>query len=335
MLTKKVVLMLVAVVLIAAFAPVGCASTTTEREWVIQSSEASLQDYSTNAWNDFGDRVAARTDNKMTFRTALAGEMGVDRDEFSYALSEGQLQVSYIMASVEAGSISYLNVFHLPYLGATSDDWYAIADALEGKIAADFKALGYEPLGHWLWPPQDILSNKPLDIANLAETKVRIWRDLDAQLITSLGGEPLYMPITEVYLAMQRGVVDAMNTGPQAMADNSMYEVGTYYYAVELPPSITWLCVNSEEFAKLPSEWQDIMREEALTTQEYIRYEALPGLTDEKRGVLEANGVEINFLSDDEIAAWRAAAEDIWATWAAADPEHQEVLDIARKAIGL
>ena len=74
---------------------------------------------------------------------------------------------------------------------------------------------------------------------------------------------------------------------------------------------------------------------EALATQDFIRHEALPGLTDEKRGVLEANGVEINFLSEDEISTWRAAAEEIWDSWAASDPDHQQALDIARKAIGL
>jgi TRAP-type C4-dicarboxylate transport system substrate-binding protein len=305
--------------------------------WVLQTSETSLAGPFVIEFVEMSRKIANRTEGKFNVRVVLAKELGIDRDEFPQALSEGTVDMAWLYTSVLGGIYPFVGVFNLPYLTTDQRSTFLAEEAIRGMLADAMEGSGYmdvPPTQFFAWLPQDILSREAIpNLADLSGLKVRVWRDLDGDLIRALGGEPVYMPIAEVYTAMQRGVVDALNTGPQAMASNSMWEIGKYYYAVRLEPGGAWNCVNTEKWLSLPPEYQTALMEEGIAAQQRIQ-EKYDGLANAEKATLAENGIEINEPSQAETDAWRNAARTIWDNWAAEDPLNKQGLDLAKQALG-
>ena len=350
---KHRLILLVSVCLVALLAPlaVGCKAEAPapaptpapapegppQVNWVLQTSEPSLEGPFVIEFVEMSRRIANRTDGKFNVRVVLAKELGIDRDEFPQALSEGTVDMAWLYTSVLGGIYPFVGVFNLPYLATDQHSTFVVEEAIRDMLATSMEGSGYmivPPTQFFAWLPQDILSREAIpDLADLSGLKVRVWRDLDGDLIRALGGEPVYMPIAEVYTAMQRGVVDALNTGPQAMASMSMWEIGKYYYAVRLEPGGAWNCVNTDKWMSLPPEYQTALMEEGIAAQTRIQ-EKYDGLADAEKAKLVANGIEINEPSQAEIDAWRNAAKAIWDNWAVENPSNKQALDLCKQALG-
>jgi len=282
-------------------------------------------------------RVGARTDGKFNIRVVLAKELGIDRDEFPQAVSEGTVELAWLYTSVAGGIFPFTGVFNLPYLTTDQRSVMLVEEAIRPMLIEAMKPAGYTilpPTQFFAFLPQDILSRDLIpDLANLDGLKIRVWRDLDGDVIKLLGGEPIYMPFAEVYTAMQRGVVDALNTGPQAMAANSMWEIGKHYYAIRLEPGGAYTVVNNEKWLSLPPEYQTILMEEGVANQIRLQ-DKYDGQADIEKQTLVDHGITINEPSQAEIDAWRNAASQIWDKWAKEDPQNQKALDLCKKAMG-
>jgi TRAP-type C4-dicarboxylate transport system substrate-binding protein len=132
---------------------------------------------------------------------------------------------------------------------------------------------------------------------------------------------------------MQRGVVQGLNTGPQAMVENSMWEIGKYYYAVRLEPSCAWTAVNKKKWDALPEEYKKVLQEEVAAATKRIR-DKYDKEVNKQKATLADKGIIINEPSKAEIDAWRKAAQSIWNPWAEKNPKNKEALDLSRKALG-
>lgn len=338
---KRLFFLIIAVMMVCTTAAVcSTAAELPTLNWVLQTVETSLTDPRVEECVKFADRVAQRTDGKFKIRVVLAKELGIDRDEFPQAVGSGTIEMAWLNTSVTGGisSLSYTGLFNLPYLTVDQDTCLTAAEAINDMVFEDMKALGYQPLppnSFFVFTPQDLLSKNPIpNLADLSGIKVRVWRDLDAKLIQSLGGSPVYMPVTEVYIAMQRGVVDAVNTGPNGMVMASLWEVGKYYYAVGLEPSGSWIVANNKKWNDLPPEYKKIIEEENVAMIKAM-YDKYLTSTREQQDILVKNGVMINQPSQEEIKAWRDAGKPIWEEWAQQDPRNRKALDAAIKALNL
>jgi len=318
--------------------PVGAAAGSLPQvNWVLQTSETTITNPFSIEYVEMTRRIGARTDGKFNVRMLVAKEIGIDRDEFPQALARGTIDMAWLYSPVMSGVYSFLGVFDLPYLTTDQDSVFKVNEAVWPMLSEATKDAGYVfvPNGLFAWLPQDILmKDKVADLGNLQGLKVRVWRAADATLIKALGGEPVYMPIAEVYLAMQRGVVQGLNTGPQAMVENSMWEIGKYYYAVRLEPGCAWTAVNQKKWDGLPGEYKKVLQEEVAAATKRIR-DKYDKEVNKQKAALSDKGIIINEPSKAEIDAWRKAAQSIWNPWAEKAAKNKQALDLAKKALGL
>ena len=329
--------------LLTAFVLMGYAQTAAaaaaslpQVNWVLQTSETTITNPFSIEYVEMTRRIGARTEGKFNIRLLVAKEIGIDRDEFPQALARGTLDMAWLYSPVMSGVYSFLGVFDLPYLTTDQDSVFKVNEAIWPMLSEATKDAGYifVPNGLFAWLPQDILTkDKVADLGNLRGLKLRVWRAADATLIKALGGEPVYMPVAEVYLAMQRGVVQGLNTGPQAMVENSMWEIGKYYYAVRLEPSCAWTAVNKKKWDALPEEYKQVLQEEVAAATKRIR-DKYDKEVNKQKAALSDKGIIINEPSKAEIDAWRKAAQSIWNPWAEKNPKNKEALDISRKVLG-
>ncbi len=102
-------------------------------------------------------------------------------------------------------------------------------------------------------------TNKPLD-------KLEDWKGLKfrtiswwGEILKSIGVSVVSVPGAEIYSAMERGVVDAVEyDSPTTDYDLKFYEVSDYYAGpgVHQPSMITEIGINKDEWDKLPAQYQ-------------------------------------------------------------------------------
>jgi TRAP-type C4-dicarboxylate transport system substrate-binding protein len=348
---KKLFLIPFVIVLTVAFVFTGCApQQATELPGGVPAGFADLPEISwafqttENAWDypsviqqvQFCERVTRRTEGKFTLTPYLTGELGVSRDEAPNAIARGEIEMGNFQSGHGEAIIPQLGVFHLPYLAYDYDEWWQVEAAVLDVIREAFKEKGFQMVGnsYQTVPYQDLTTVEPIDdLCDLGGTKIRTSRKLDIDLVNEMGGEGIYMDFAEVYMAMQRGVIGGLITGPQAMEASSIYEVSNYVYPIHLPPVSMWLIVNSDLYEALPEYYKKVLTEEANALseiyrpigEEYVEVSLLK---------LVARGMTRRDPTDAERACWQENAVALWDGWADT-PERQEVLALAKQARGL
>jgi TRAP-type C4-dicarboxylate transport system substrate-binding protein len=284
----------------------------------------------------FADGVAARTGGNFNIRVALEGELGFKRDAYVRALQSEQIQMASFDPGFLTAQVSHLGVFNLPMLQDGSlEQLTLIEQATRSQTIDAFEKLNAIPVAWFSFTTQEMISSVEIpDWSNLNGLKIRTWRELDSKLVEALNGTPINIAGSEVYTAMQRGVVAAANTGTPAMVDRSLQEVGKYLYRFGGAPASQYLVVNINAYDKLPNAYKRAIMLEGWA------------LTDRaKRSVVDEDGKAVDIMAKvgvkeyqipaDQREAMQKAAAPIWEEWAARSPANKQALDAVKQAMGL
>ena len=152
------------------------------------------------------------------------------------------------------------------------------------------------------------------------------------QMLAGAGGSIASMASSEIYSAMQTGVLDAANTSSSSFVSFRIYEqVSCYTPAAETALWFLYqpLLMNLSTFEGLTEAQQEALLSAAEIAQAYYFENA--ALEDARSvEVFSQAGVEIAEMSAEDFEAWRAlAAETSYATFVKNFPDGQALLDLA------
>jgi len=91
---------------------------------------------------------------------------------------------------------------------------------------------------------------------------LRVADETSTELAKALGANPIKMPISEVYSALEKGTIDGVMTGADPLKTFRFAEVTKYSTA--LPYSTPWIwskLINKNSYDKLPPEYQRVLTE--------------------------------------------------------------------------
>lgn len=233
-----------------------------------------------------------------------------DKEELE-ALQLGAVQMlAPSLAKFGPLGVKEFEVFDLPYIFPSKDVLYRVT---EGPIGKDlFKKLeskGITGLAYWDNGFKVMSANKPLHVpADFKGLKMRIQASkvLDAQM-RALGANPQVMAFSEVYQALQTGVVDGTENPPSNLYTQKMHEVqkdvtlsdhGYLGYAVIVNKKF-WDGLPADIRTKLETAMKDATKyTNAIAQQE----------NDKALAAVKASGkTTIYTLTDKEKAEWRKA----------------------------
>ena len=152
------------------------------------------------------------------------------------------------------------------------------------------------------------------------------------QMLASAGASIASMASSEIYNAMQTGVLDAANTSSSSFVSFRIYEqvacftpVADYalwfMYQPVLISMRSWDRLNDAQRAALEAGAE---KAEAFYFEEAKKQDA------NARRVFEENGVEIALMSEAEFNAWREiAAQSSYEAFVESVPDGQRLLDMA------
>lgn len=208
------------------------------------------------------DEVGKRTDGNLKIHLRYLGELGVPDIELPRMLKHGTLETTFVPVAMFL-DLPWAAVDILPFLVRDADEGAAVAKALRPLFMAWFRESGYEFLPmNYLNFSGCLWANKPIPtIASMKGVKVRTTGPHIPKLAVEWGMEPTTVDPTELYLAMQRGVVDAAFAGHYWGTTVKMYEVAKYVNLWNFSYWHTTWVINSREWNKLPAQWQKMIVE--------------------------------------------------------------------------
>lgn len=202
--------------------PAGCTSTTARASHHISAESAAH-----NGLEVFAEEVSAKTDGRVTVEIFSDAQLG-GLAEMPENLRSGAIEI----ALIDSGSLSQfepeLGVFDLPFLFEDMDQFNALMD---GEVGARVNTLveenGITPL-YWsavglrdlFMVDQEVRSASDLRGLTMRVPEAPVWIDT----FTALGTSPTAIAASELYTALDTGVVDGFEFPLGTAVDLNMYE---------------------------------------------------------------------------------------------------------------
>lgn len=167
----------------------------------------------------------------------------------------------------------------------TNGAWAYINNIHEKKIGIHYLArLGLGTKFH-------LYLKKPIKSADLKGLNIRV-SPMYLQVIKGLGGNPVVIPPTEVYAALERNVVDgycwpAVGIRDWGWQKQTQYVVDPGFYNVPNP-----LLVNLKVWNKLPKKLRDLLTEAAKEAEKKV-VAAFNEMAEKERPLLIKEGIQV------------------------------------------
>jgi tripartite ATP-independent transporter DctP family solute receptor len=188
-------------------------------------------------------------------------------------------------------------VFEMPYIIQSREHMMAVeAEILDDVLQPAVQEEGYRILGIWENGFRHITNNvRPIDTPeDLEGIKLRTprgeWR---VKMFQTYGANPTPMAFSEVFTALQTGVIDGQENPYAQIASAKFHEVQDYLSITGHVYTPAYLLAGERAFSQLPEDVQASLIEAAKETQGFV-YEEAARLEEELLGVIKDAGVEVN-----------------------------------------
>ncbi len=233
-----------------------------------------------------------------------------DKEELE-ALQLGAVQMlAPSLAKFGPLGVKEFELFDLPYIFPGKNVLYRVTEGPIGKdLLNKLEPKGIKGLAYWDNGFKVMSSNKPMHSpSDFKGLKMRIQSSkvLDAQM-RALGANPQVMAFSEVYQALQTGVVDGTENPPSNLYTQKMHEVQKHVTLSDHGYLGYAVIVNKKFWDGLPA---DIRTQLETAMKDATRYaNAIAQQENEKalEGVKKSGKTTIYALSDKEKAEWRKA----------------------------
>jgi C4-dicarboxylate-binding protein DctP len=255
-----------------------------------------------------------------------------DKEEID-ALQLGAVQM-LAPASAKFGPLGVreFEVFDLPFIFPSAAVKTAVAEGEVGRrLFEKLEAKGIKGLAYWDNGFKVMSANKPLrSLADFRGVKFRIQSSkvLDSQF-KALGALPQVMAFSEVYQALQTGVVDGSENTPSNMYTQKHHEVQKFIALSDHGYIGYCVIVNKKFWDEIPA---DIRKELDAAMAEATKFanDSAQKDNDDAIAAMKAAGTStIYTLTKDERDAWRKAMLPVHAEMASR--VGQEFIDLINK----
>ena len=206
-----------------------------------------------NSFEPFSKKVEDLTDGKVKIKIFPGGALG-GPTQLPDAVKAGITDMAFIIPSYTTGRFERLSALDLPFMvDSAVHATKVIYDMYDKYFAEDFK--DYKVV--WLYscgPGQIQSATKPVNLAeDLKGMKMRAPSAYMSKAFRLLGSTPVGMPISELTISLQKGVIDGMLTPFSAVADFRLFDLVKYITQVDMYVSPMAVVMNKEKFESLPA----------------------------------------------------------------------------------
>jgi C4-dicarboxylate-binding protein DctP len=286
------------------------------------------------AADKFKELAEKYTEGKVAIEVYPNSQLYKDKEELE-ALQLGAVQkLAPSLAKFGPLGAKEFEAFDLPFMFPTKDALYKVTKGDVGKgLLAKLEDKGILGLAFWDNGFKIMSANSPLktpdDFLGL-KMRIQSSKVLEAEM-KALGAVPQVMAFSEVYQALQTGVVDGTENPPSNMYTQKMHEVqkhatisnhGYLGYAV---------IVNKTFWEGLPADVRTQLEKAMAEATDYANSIAQEENDKALQAMKDSGKTEFHDLTDDERTKWMEALKAVYEV--AAARTGPEIIEAMQKAV--
>ena len=266
-----------------------------------------------NLWIPMLEEMKKRSNGRITYTMYAGGALGKGPDHFDI-VKTGLSDMGYATLSWTPGRFPLTDVLSAPVSSPAKWKAAEAGRAMHDKLLhSEFKGIKVLHVNNCvmahLWT-----TRKVKNMEDLKGMKIRSPGGLQTRAIEALGATPVFMPLGEVYLSMETGVIEGVVTCPALVKAFKLFEVAKFGVPATFGCVSEGLFVNERFWKRVPEDLKAIIEEVGKDAYKIAGHfdenwyeETMTGFEDT---------IEITTLANDEQAKWDSRFSDMLVTWA-------------------
>jgi len=222
----------------------------------------------------FADLVAQKSGGKMTVKLFPGAVLGGDVQVLS-AVQGGTIDMFSMNSGILQGQVKEFAIVDFPFLFNDAKEADAVLDGPIGKTLADkLPEKGLVHLAYYDLGFRNLTNSKRAIKAadDIAGLKIRVIQSpIYIDTFAALGANPVPMPITEVYTAMEQKTIDGQENPFTVIEANKFQEVQKFLAATRHVYNPQTMAISKKTWDRLNKEEQDILMAAAKESQTFQR----------------------------------------------------------------
>jgi len=262
----------------------------------------------------FAEVLKAKTGGRIEVQVAHSAQLGDDAAMVT-ALRTGALDISANSQGAVANAVPEYNAYGMPFLFATPAAAFKVLDGPLGKELADKTAeKGMVLLGTWDNGIRHMTNSKrPISkVEDMKGLKMRTPPDaVLVDIMQALGADPQQIKFSELYVALQQGVVDGQENPLVNIQASKLYEVQKHLALTSHMFQMTPFLMSKRTWDKLSDADKKAVQEAAAEATALQR--RMSAETDEKLlAELKSKGVQVTTVDKNAFAKATEKVSDKW-----------------------
>lgn len=262
----------------------------------------------------FKDEVERESNGELKIEIYDSAQLYKDK-EVPQAVGSGSIEMGTASITRFAGTIPAVDIFYVPFM-FNSADMVRKAVAHDSPVRQPIDAAILETGSRVLWwqayggaimLSKDGPLKTPEDIKG---KKVRVFGKTLGKFIETLGGSPTLISGSEQYLAYQRGTVDAGMTGISGVKSRKLWQVMDHITVTNHADIEFLVLINETVWQGLSDGHRNIIQTAARNAEAHVR-DAMADMEASAYAAAKNEGMGVTVLTDEEVAAWRAATKPV------------------------
>ena len=264
----------------------------------------------------FAEEVEARSNGKITCQVYPNAQLGSDAENYT-STQQGTIQMTWMATGSYVSYIPEVGILSMPMYFEDAETCYeALLRGTEFRTALDnvfeensLVCVGISPTAF-----RTMTSSKKVEtMDDFKGINIRTTDDPNQMAFwNGLGCNATPLAFSELYLALQQGLMDAQENPLDTVVSNNLGEVQHYIVTTDHVPFISTFMMNKDFFYSMPVDYQNLVINilDEIAADNMANYDTLNDQSLEK--LQSENGCEVCQLSDEVLGQMRQVAEPIW-----------------------
>jgi tripartite ATP-independent transporter DctP family solute receptor len=274
---------------------------------------------------EFARRAQEKLKGKVTVQVFGSSQLG-DDTEMMQKVKVGTLDFA-LPSTVMSSVVPAYGLFEMPYLVKDRDHMKRIEkEIVWPQLAPLAEKAGYQVIAVWENGFRQITNNAhPIKVPeDLKGIKLRVpkgkWR---VKMFQSYGASPSAMGLSEVFVALQTGVMDGEENPLTQIYTSKFQEVQKFLSMTDHVYTPAYLVTSPRKWQALPADVRKGLEEAARETQAFV-YKTGAKMDEELLEKLKTGGMKVN---DADKEAFRGASKAIYDEFGAEVPGGKEMIE--------
>jgi tripartite ATP-independent transporter DctP family solute receptor len=242
--------------------------------------------------------AAVKSGGRIKSTANYSGELGTQREQVEM-VHDGALEVVTTLASGSARYVPQLALFEFPYIYKDEAHLVRVLNALEPEVSrllasSNMVAIGGQNMGfrHMLNKKRPIRT-----VADMKGLKMRGPNPVYVGMFNALGASGTTTDWSEIYGALQAGVIDGLEASPDMLYSMKFHEVAPYLGKTNHIAACVYYMIRKDWLESLPADLRKIVLDSARQAAAY-QNELDNNVQSESLQKMVAAGLKVNEVAD-------------------------------------